>query len=1431
MKGKTINGRFAKPVACVLASALVLSSVAAFAPRSSLSASAGVLDAAKDEYVSDYDSYMETLKASSELNIEIAGEGFVLMKNQSNALPLKTDAEKKVTVLSAFMEYGGGGSGAQGVPSNSAIAAQNDWIGESEKTVYEGLEYNKADGFQINAAAETLVGTKGIGLNEQGDAADYKYMELNDAGTVEFQGNKYNYASDNFFAGIENTYENYGTAIVTISRTGSEFVDNQSHDVAGHTDTTDHYLTLTDAEKAMLAYVKYQKAQGKFDKVIILLQTPAVMEISNIVNDETFDAILWMGTPGWNGNLALGGILSGRINPSGRLVDFWMNDIYTDPTTYNALGYTMANYAINGEQVTANLNGSGGGGRSSGDGSSTVWMQMDSDVAGYTPSSTYHLAIDYAEGIYMGYRYYETVYSELLAATDKDTADAWYSQTVAFPFGHGLSYTTFEYSNMQVDKTALTAETGEITVTVDVKNAGTVAGKTVVQLYSSPEYTAGEVEKAAVNLVGYTKTDIIQPNQTVTATIKIDVKDLATFDYNDANKNSHYGYEIDTGNVELKIMDNSHDVLTSETLTAAEDIKFEQDDDPDTPNNIFSQTDNEWELYNTLSSNWLKDGESRYLSRTQLVTEDGVVALEDEWTPGNPNDMQIQLGYLVAEEWGGTREFKAKAFYAIDNQHIDNNNGAQPNAGTALYDKDNRLTREVETDYNNLWVKTEDDVEGWTQGEGVIGADGMYEITLHDMKGVALDDAKWVEFMNQFTWAELTDLVTHGSFSTAAVPTVDKPKTVDPDGPNQLKNGVLADGTSVVGWGWVGAPVVASTWNTELAYEQGHAIGNEGLWMNVNGWYGPAMNTHRNPLAGRNFEYYSQDGVQGGIVAAQVIKGATDMGMHPYIKHIFLNDQETSRQGTMTFATEQAIREIYAKVFELCITDGNGNGTMSAFNHIGLSSSVGYAINIQLYENEWGMDGVSVTDMYSENTSAWNGDTIARAHTIPLGTSKGFTTGYWDDATDMLYLDEAKTNASPTQWFWTRDTAQRIFYVVANGNEMNNNLETKPFVDGTPELTVAAGTNFSDRVVITKAQLEAEAGISGAFGDKGFEIVDVSVPDGMKATIENGQVVVSGKVDTPDSYTINVRIRGNDGYGYIEDDIELELLVRYMAKAGSAISLFGGSIQAEVNPDVVAGADTVGQFKSMSYSVVGTAPQGLSLNTETGMITGTVPQGATTITVKQTGEQVVGSGGWRPTYSLQNVEYTRTITLYGATNSVTVNMGIEGMGTQTIYTDATTVADIPEPSVDIIGVTFAGWVDEDGQPVSGDTAISANLKLTATWDWPSVTIYNGTWWIDGVDTGIQAAGQDGQDGAQGPAGPAGPQGEQGPQGEAGPAGPQGATGPAGAQGATGPAGAQGEAGADASSALGTVGLVCGIVGLLAGGAALAMVILGKKKNS
>lgn len=1424
MKSKTTEKLLSKLAVCILATVFAVSSIG-FAVLGATRAKAGVLDASQDYYVSDYDSYLDAVKANSELNVEIAGEGFVLMKNKSNALPLGEN-EKNVTVLSSYMAYGGGGSGQQGVPTNNAIAAQNDWIGMKEKTVYDGLSHGNL-GFRINPAVEALVGDKGVGINESGGQADYKYMEKADNGSIEFQGGKYNYASDNFFASAESSYKDYKTAIVTISRTGSEFVDNQSHDVAGHSDPTDHYLELTDAEEAMFAYIKDQKQKGNFTKVIVLLQTPSVMEIANVVNDDAIDSILWLGTPGWNGNLAIGGILAGTINPSGRLVDFWMSDFYSDPTAYNALGYTMANYVINGEQVTTGLNGTpsqgGGGPSASGDGSSTIEMLMDPSVSGYTVNKSYHIAMDYAEGIYMGYRYYETVYADLLAKSGKAAADTWYNDTVTFPFGYGLSYTNFEYTNMVVSTPSLSDsnKNEDITVTVDVKNAGTRDGKTVVQLYSTPNYVAGEVEKAAVNLVGYSKSPVIKAGDTKKVTVTINAKDLASFDFDDSNRNNHSGYEIDEGTVALKIMNNSHDVLASQNVTVTGDITYEEDGDETTPNNIYSQKGNAWELYNTLANNWLLDGKSdageHYLGRGDLVTTGGAVALDEDWDIGDPNDLQLKLGYLI--DGDTNRTFRKEAFYAIDNQRMGGNTAGD--AGTAKYDFDNRLTVEVETNYNNLWVKTAADVAGWTQGAGTVGADGMYGIQLYEMKGVPLDNAKWNTFMNQLTWDELTALVTSGSFSTAAVPTVGKPRTTDPDGPNQLKTGRLADGTSVVGWGWVGAPVIASTWNAELAYKQGKGVGNESLWMNVNGWYGPAMNTHRNPLAGRNFEYYSQDGVQGGIVAAQVVKGVTDMGMHPYIKHIFLNDQETSRSGTMTFATEQAIREIYAKVFELCITDGNGNGTMSAFNHIGLASSCGYATSIQLYENEWGMDGVSVTDMYSEAASAWNGDTIVRAHTIPLGSSTGFTKGEWKDG--KVFIGTAE---SPTQWFWTRDTAKRIMYVVANGNDMNNGLNTKAFIDGTARVTVNAGEQFQDKLIATKSDLDAK--ISTVFGDDGYEIVSASAQDGVTASVRNNQIFISGVYERPGMHTVTARVRGYGGHGYIDADMEFEVNARYAAVVGSAINFFGATVEVDsVNPDVEASRDTVGQFKSVKYELVGQAPAGVTLSAN-GMISGTMPNGESTISVKQTVEQVVAVGsGWRVSYSIQKIEYVSDITMFGGAE-IRYIVGVPGTTYDTITVSGTftKVSELPSPATDVIGLKFAGWVDaKTGEAVGGDTLLENAPMLKATWTWPAVTICNGTWWIDGVDTGISPEGQTGDKGDNGDKGD---KGDKGDTGETGAAGEKGDKGDKGDTGETGPAGPKGEDAKAAEGCGGSIASTLAIVGASLLG--LGMIVVVKRRT-
>ncbi len=239
--------------------------------------------------------------------------------------------------------------------------------------------------------------------------------------------------------------------------------------------------------------------------------------------------------------------------------------------------------------------------------------------------------------------------------------------------------------------------------------------------------------------------------------------------------------------------------------------------------------------------------------------------------------------------------------------------------------------------------------------------------------------------------------------------------------PNR-KHGGAADGN---GYAWACESVIGSTWNTELAYEQGKIVGNESIFLGVNGWYGPGLNIHRNPLSGRNFEYYSQDGVHGGCMAAAVIKGATDKGVHVYMKHAFLNDQETGRMGTTTFATEQAIREIYAKSFEIAVKEGNANGVMSSFNRIGTVWTGGdYRLMTEILREEWGFEGLVISDYKTDNAVMNSRQMLYAGNDLILASLDNLL---WTDC-DF---------SSPQDVTILRNSSHNILYVVANSNSMN----------------------------------------------------------------------------------------------------------------------------------------------------------------------------------------------------------------------------------------------------------------------------------------------------------------------------------------------------------------------------------------------------------
>lgn len=759
-----------KALGCML-TGIMCASVVAAAPSWRMASADESTANGKDRYVSQYDSLEEMYDAEAELNLEIAKEGMVLLKNKDKALPLSRGDGVTLLGERSYNIY----PGRSGVPGNRAPAV----------TLPESLE---SAGLKVNGRVQGMYENNGEGT---------LMTEVTSGGEVDFDGKHYNSAASGMLDDALNTFKTYGdAAIITLSREGAEGADNAAYNVPGHSNPEDHYLMLTDAERETIAFAKKH-----FDKIIVLLNIPSMMEIGALKDDDAISAIVQISLPGRNGVGALGKLLTGEDNFSGKLIEFFMRDLKQDPTWYNFGNYGQAYNTIYGDGFLDDRGVLDG----------TMAPRMGRGVM--EAYSDLEVAIDYAEGIYFGYRYYETVAADL-----GEEGEEWYQAATAYPFGYGLSYTTFD---QQIEKVEgdLSAADGSVAVSVRVTNTGDVAGKDVVQLYSTPPYTPGGIDKAAVNLVGFTKTDELKPGQSQTVEVTFNVKDLASFDYNDANGNDNAGYELETGEYVLSIRSDSHTVLDTSSLQCNTLLMWDEDGNPSTPNNIFSQEEGQWKQYNTLAHTWTESGDDHYLTRDKLVQNGEVYDL-------------AELSWLLTDD----NEFTHEAYNVLKGRK----------ASHAYEDTDNVLTDEVEDDYENLWLKTAEDIPGnWTQGTGKIQEDtGRYAIELYDMAGVDYDDPQWDTFLNQLTLDEMLELVLDGGYHNVAIESIGKPYVQDLDGPSQLSNG----------WAWAGAPLIGQTWNLDLCYEMGEAIGNETMMLGINGWYGPGLNLHRNPLGGRNFE-------------------------------------------------------------------------------------------------------------------------------------------------------------------------------------------------------------------------------------------------------------------------------------------------------------------------------------------------------------------------------------------------------------------------------------------------------------------------------------------------------------------------------------------------------------------------------------------------
>lgn len=804
-----------------------------------------------DEVTSVYPTQKATNKAEAfanaqEVNLKLAEEGFVLLKNENAALPMNKGARISVfSKNSVNLSYGGSGSGGFDTSNN--------------KNLYESL--NDA-GFVTNPTLKSFYESSQSGPVRTANSSDLDNGDNQKIATAETPQSKYTDA-------VKNSYADYSdAALVVITRIGGEGFDLPRYqgDSEGAVSPDSHYLELDQNEIDLLTAV----TDGTFKRVVVVFNTPSSFEATFLKDSayaafaDKIDAAVWIGFTGSNGITALGEILNGDVNPSGRLVDTWAADFTKNPSFVNF-------------------------------GTGCLPDTTDKYDGGM------YYSVDYEEGIYVGYRYYET-----RGETD---GEDWYNANVVYPFGYGLSYTTFDWT--VGDASASEIELGTtITVPVTVKNTGSVAGKDVVQLYASAPYTLGGIEKAHKVLVGFAKTKLLQPGESETVTVSFDPYSAASYDYRDANSNGFSGYELEAGEYTLYVSRNAHESEKAIALNLAADVQIGTD--PTTDSEVVNRyTDSE----NFLDSDW------------QLDT------------------------MLSRADWEGTWPTTQTA---------------QQHAGT------DRLYEEIRSEEHNNPTDFDSEEYPWFGEEPTLTlrdllpsaeAEGYEPV-------VSYDDERWEELMMGCDEEEMIALINNGAYHTLAMESVGLPATIHGDGPSGFTcfmSKEQVNGTCQ----YVSEPVMASTWNINLMNELGEAIGEEGTigdkatGQPYSSIYAPGVNIHRSPFGGRCSEYFSEDPFISGMMGAAEVQGIQSRGVLPTVKHFVANEQETHRSigGDLSWLSEQALREIYLKPFEYTVKLGETRGIMTSFNRIGTRWTGGdYRLLTEILRNEWGFNGLVICD-------------------------------------------------------------------------------------------------------------------------------------------------------------------------------------------------------------------------------------------------------------------------------------------------------------------------------------------------------------------------------------------------------------------------------------------------------------------------------------
>ena len=860
-------------------------------------------------YSADFDSIDDVDAAAKDLVEEISGAGIVLAKNEGAALPLA--AGSSVTMLgraAADPVFGGSGSGS--VDTNSAVNAR------------QGLENA---GFTVNDAVYGAIEA---------------YAAENPRGHIEMD----NPGASSYFIGEmpvdgyeaqSSTFGDYAdAAVVYIGRPGGEGGD-LTRDMSDWDDNAEpgqHQLELNKDEKDLI-----ELAKANFDTVVVVVNSSTTVEMGDLQADTGVDAILLAGSPGATGLNAVGSILSGEVNPSGRTSDLWAADFTADPTFVNFGGFLYDGLSVS-YPVSA--------------------VETATSNATVTDEAPF---VNYAEGIYVGYRYYETAAAEGFLD---------YDEAVVYPFGYGLSYTDFTWA---VTDTQAGAVDGTIAVTVDVTNTGTVAGKDVVELYYTAPYTPGGIEKSEVVLGDFAKTGVIEPGASESVTLELPVEDMASYDYA-----GEQAYVLEAGDYAISLRTDSHTVAAGTepiTYTVDSDVVYSGENHRSTD---LAEVTNQFDDVSAQFSTEPEAGKILAMSRADFAGT----------FPTAPTGDQLVASDAVAEGF---------AAWDVDAE-ADAFGGDMPTTGAST------------------------------------------ELSLIDMRGLPKDDPRWEELLDSLSVGDMTDMLLNGAYQTAAIGSIGKPQTTEPDGPAGFSSFI---NSSINGVAYPSEFLIAQTWDVDLGRAMGEMLGNEAMFKDINGWYAPAANLHRSPFAGRNFEYYSEDPFLSGLMMTSVANGAAEKGVYTTLKHFALNDQETNRvnNGIATWATEQTIREIYLKPFEMAVKNismevpylADDEGTietttvgstaiMSSFNRIGATWAGGSeALMTNVLRGEWGFEGFAISDFNLYPYMNPN-------QSISAGTDLTLT---FQPSKSLADTSSAKAVSD------IRTATHNILFTVANSNAMN----------------------------------------------------------------------------------------------------------------------------------------------------------------------------------------------------------------------------------------------------------------------------------------------------------------------------------------------------------------------------------------------------------